>query len=272
MFWCLSIYWTIWAEKWNNKKKFTTAGVLPLLVFIYCSFAWWYYTCITLYFYYELYEKLQDMLRGALTCNGYTVEGHKVKFLPCILKRDKAEYWQLTPSLLYIAVVLLHTRSWSDFLQSCLPQHGHRHLFLGSNNLQSPYSDTCWFDLKKIYIQKKKKKNIKHICRDKLHLGCCILFWVVLTLNLLTIAVLPHVTVGAARCVALRPSADAVLCYPLLLSQTLQCMHFAHIQKDWLSTRSSSSTHLQRWTGDKKSWSSTKQQQQQIQVTWLIND
>lgn len=63
-----------------------------LLVFIYCSFAWWYYTCITLYFYYELYEKLQDMLRGALTCNGYTVEGHKVKFLRCILKRDKAEY------------------------------------------------------------------------------------------------------------------------------------------------------------------------------------
>lgn len=79
----------------------------------------------------------------------------------------------------------------------------------------------------------------------------CTLLWIVLTLNVLTIAVLPHVTVGAARCVALRPSADAVLCYPVVLSHTLQCMYFAHIQKDWLSTHSSSGTHLQRWTGDK---------------------
>lgn len=52
------------------------------------------------------------------------------------------------------------------------------------------------------------------------------------TLAVPTITGLPHVTVGAACCVALRPLAGAVLCYRVDLLHTLQHMHFAHIQKD----------------------------------------
>lgn len=76
-------------------------------------------------------------------------------------------------------------------------------------------------------------------------------------MNVPTITGLPHVTVGAACCVALRPLADAILCYHVLLSHTLQCSHFAHIKKDRFSSRSQSGTHLQGRTGDKKSSSNT---------------
>lgn len=71
-----------------------------------------------------------------------------------VLRQGKAGYWPQTPSLLCIALVLLHTHSWSDFLH--LPQHGHTQLFLGSSNLQSPYSGMYWFDLKKQQQQKNK--------------------------------------------------------------------------------------------------------------------
>lgn len=76
----------------------------------------------------------------------------------------------------------------------------------------------------------------------------------VLTFNIPTVASFPNVTFGAACCAALWPSAGAVFYYHVVLPNTLQCMHFAHIQKNWFSTHSSSTrgAHIQRWTAYKK--------------------
>lgn len=72
------------------------------------------------------------------------------------------------------------------------------------------------------------------------------------TLDVPTVTGLPHVTVGAACCVALRPLAGAVFCYHVVLPHALQSKHFAHIQKGWFSAHRSRGTHLQRRTGDQK--------------------
>lgn len=74
------------------------------------------------------------------------IESLKVKLSSCILSQCRAGYWRLTPFLLYIGVVLHRTRSWSDLLHPL--QQGHTHYILGSRNLQSPYTDTDWFDLR----------------------------------------------------------------------------------------------------------------------------
>lgn len=53
------------------------------------------------------------------------------------------------------------------------------------------------------------------------------------TLSVPTIAGFPHLTVGTAcSCVAQRPVAGAVLCYYVVLLQTLQCTQFARAEKD----------------------------------------
>lgn len=118
-------------------------------------------------------ENYKPCYRG-LMCE---TEGHKVKSSSCVLRQCKAGYWQLTPSLLCIAVVPLHTRSWSDSRQSHLPQHGHTHLIPRSSNLQSPYSDTGWFDLTKIWKKRKRKEGVETYCKY------CTSLWIVCDLE-----------------------------------------------------------------------------------------
>lgn len=169
-------------------------------------------------------------------------DGHKVKAYSCILRQRMAGYWQLSRLLLCIAVTLPHTHSWSDWLRSHPPRHGHTHLFLGSSSLQSPCSDTRWFDLKEHWRDKwdDGKLQLLRTMMDGL--------WPQIVP---TVAGLPHVTAGAARRAAHRPVACAVLSYHVLLPHTLQCMHFAHSQRDGFSTGGSGGTHIQRWAGDK---------------------
>lgn len=179
------------------------------------------------------------------------IESLKVKLSSCILSQCKAGYWQLTPFLLYIAVVLHHTRSWSDLLHPL--QHEHTHYILGSRNLQSPYTDTDWFDLKERCGEKLEDYKLQILYNT-----------MVLTFNIPTVASFPNVTFGAACCAALWPSAGAVFYYHVVLPNTLQCMHFAHIQKNWFSTHSSSTrgAHIQRWTAYKKNKKKTHYQTQ----------
>lgn len=170
------------------------------------------------------------------------IDGRKVKAYSRILRQRMAGYWQLSRLLLCIAVTLPHTHSWSDWLRSHPPRHGHTHLFLGSSSLQSPCSDTRWFDLKEHWRDKwdDGKLQLLRTMMDGL--------WPQIVP---TVAGLPHVTAGAARRAAHRPVACAVLSYHVLLPHTLQCMHFAHSQRDGFSTGGSGGTHIQRWAGDK---------------------
>lgn len=156
-----------------------------------------------------------------------------------MLRRCRAGYWQQTLFLPYIAEVLLHIHSWSVWPQSHPLQHGHTRYTQGSHNLQSPYSDSHWLDLRKSCEDKQHE-----LLQTAVHYNRSFV-----TSHVHTIAVLPHVAAGATCCITLWPNAGAVLCCHIFLPHTLQCIHFAHIQKDRFSTYSSCGTQLQRWTG-----------------------